>query len=175
MENYTHDSRYSLPYPPSPNLQTSEAIYLYPSLCLFEGTPVSIGRGTTKPFQIFGHPLLAVGDYYFTPEPIKGVSENPPQKGKNCRGFDLTAQIASQLNGSNNFSISYLITAYKNFPKTETFFTNKEFFDKLAGQSMLRQQIIDGVSEEDIRASWQPELDQFKKIRQKYLLYPDFK
>ncbi|MDR2979543.1 MAG: DUF1343 domain-containing protein [Bacteroidales bacterium] len=175
MENYTHDSRYSLPYPPSPNLQTDEAIYLYPSLCLFEGTPVSIGRGTTKPFQIFGHPLLTVGDYYFTPEPIKGVSESPPQKGKNCRGFDLTSQTATQLNGSNYFSINYVIAAYKNFPKTETFFTNKEFFDKLVGQGMLRQQIIDGVSEEDIRASWQPELNQFKQIRQKYLLYPDFK
>lgn len=174
MDNYTHNNRYSLPYPPSPNLQTDEAIYLYPSLCLFEGTPVSIGRGTTKPFQIFGHPLLTIGDHYFTPEPIKGVSENPPQKGQKCRGYDLTAEAASKRSANNSFSIAYLLKAYQNFPKTETFFNNKEFFDKLAGQSTLRQQIMDGVSEEQIRTSWQPELSKFKQIRKKYLLYPDF-
>ncbi|MDL2308916.1 DUF1343 domain-containing protein [Bacteroidales bacterium OttesenSCG-928-B11] len=174
MENYTHNSRYSLPYPPSPNLQTDEAIYLYPSLCLFEGTPVSVGRGTTKPFQVFGHPLLTAGDFYFTPNPIKGVAENPPQKGKKCRGYDLTNEALNNLNGSNSFSIKYIITAYQHFPKSETFFTNKEFFDKLAGKSTLRQQIVDGLSEEQIRDSWKPELEAFKKMRKQYLLYADF-
>lgn len=174
MENYTHTTRYSLPYPPSPNLQTDAAIYLYPSLCLFEGTALSLGRGTMKPFQIYGHPLLTAGDYYFTPMPIKGVAENPPQKEKKCRGFDLTEEANAKLSSDNSFSVSYIINAYKNFPKTETFFTNSTFFDKLAGQSTLRQQITDNIAEEDIRASWQPQLKAFKQIRKKYLLYPDF-
>lgn len=174
MEHYTHARRYSLPVPPSPNLQSDEAIYLYPSLCLFEGTDISIGRGTPTPFQVFGHPLLQTGNYYFTPKPIKGVSENPPQKGKTCRGFDLT-DIAKEMKDSvNSFNLNFLLTAYHNFPKSESFFTNSNFFDKLAGSSNLREQIISGKGELEIRRSWQPALRQFKKLRKKYLLYPDF-
>ena len=90
MSGYTHNTHYSLPVAPSPNLQTDEAIYLYPSLCLFEGTAISVGRGTPTPFQIYGHPSLKAGDFHFTPKPIKGVSENPPQKGLDCRGYDLS-------------------------------------------------------------------------------------
>jgi uncharacterized protein YbbC (DUF1343 family) len=172
-KNYTHNSRYSLPIKPSPNLSTDEAIYLYPSLCLFEGTDISLGRGTNKPFQIFGHPNLTIGDYYFTPEPIKGVSENPPQKGKKCRGFDLTNEAKNNFNGNNSFNITYLITAYKNFPKEMKFFTHSDFFDKLAGNSTLRWQIINGRTEEEIRASWQPALEKFKKTRSKYLIYSE--
>ena len=172
-KNYTHKDRYSLPIKPSPNLSSDEAIYLYPSLCLFEGTDISIGRGTTTPFRVFGHPNLTVGEHYFTPEPIKGVSENPPQKGKKCRGFDLTKEAQKYLNQNNSFNIKYLISAYKNFPKEMKFFTNPEFFDKLAGNSTLRWQIINGKSEEEIRASWQPALEKFKKIRSKYLIYPE--
>ena len=172
-KNYTHSDRYSLPIKPSPNLSSDEAIYLYPSLCLFEGTEISIGRGTEVPFQIFGAPNLTAGDYYFTPEPIKGVSENPPQKGKKCRGFDLTAEARKNLISHNSFNISYLLTAYKYCPKEIKFFTNPEFFDKLAGNSTLRWQIINGRTEEEIRASWQPALEKFKKIRSKYLLYSE--
>jgi len=172
-KNYTHSSRYSLPIKPSPNLGSDEAIYLYPSLCLFEGTDISLGRGTATPFQVFGHPDLTIGDYYFTPEPIKGVSENPPQKGKKCRGFNLTNEAKSNLQGNNSVNLSYLITAYKHFPKEMKFFTSPDFFDKLAGNSTLRWQIINGRTEEEIRASWQPALDNFKKTRSKYLIYPE--
>jgi len=172
-KNYTHKDRYSLPIKPSPNLSSDEAIYLYPSLCLFEGTDISIGRGTTTPFRVFGHPNLTVGEHYFTPEPIKGVSENPPQKGKRCRGFDLTAKALSLRYISNSFNITYLITAYKHFPKEMKFFTNPDFFDKLAGNATLRWLIINGKSEEEIRASWQPALEKFKKMRTQYLIYPE--
>ena len=172
-KNYTHRDRYSLPIKPSPNLGTDEAIYLYPSLCLFEGTDISLGRGTSKPFQIFGHPALTMGDYYFTPEPIKGVSENPPQKGKKCRGVDLTNEAKTHLHGDNSFNITYLIAAYNHFPKEMKFFTSPDFFDKLAGNSTLRWQIINGRTEEEIRASWQPALEKFKKTRRQYLIYPE--
>jgi uncharacterized protein YbbC (DUF1343 family) len=160
-----------LPIKPSPNLSSDEAIYLYPSLCFFEGTDISVGRGTATPFQIFGSPNLTIGDYYFTPEPIKGVSENPPQKGKKCRGFDLSHTI--NLDNNNRVNISYLIDAYKHFPKEMKFFTSPDFFDKLAGNDTLRGQIMNGKTEEAIRASWQPDLEQFKKTRSKYLIYPE--
>jgi uncharacterized protein YbbC (DUF1343 family) len=172
-QNYTHQIRYSLPIKPSPNLGTDEAIYLYPSLCLFEGTDVSLGRGTPTPFQVFGHPDFTFGDYFFTPEPIKGVSENPPQKGKKCRGFNLTNETQKKLSSENSFNISYLMAAYKNFPKEKKFFIHSDFFDKLAGNSTLRKQIIDHKTEKEIRASWQPELEQFMKIRSKYLIYAE--
>jgi uncharacterized protein YbbC (DUF1343 family) len=172
-KNYNLSSRYSLPIKPSPNLASDEAIYLYPSLCLFEGTDISVGRGTSTPFQIFGSPNLTIGDYYFTPEPIKGVSENPPQKGKKCRGFDLTSVAKNNLQGNNSFNISYLIHAYNHFPKEMKFFTSPDFFDKLAGNSTLRWLIINGRTEEEIRASWQPALENFKKIRSKYLIYTE--
>lgn len=174
MEGYDHNMRYSLPYYPSPNLKTDESIYLYPSLCLFEGTEISLGRGTEKPFQIFGHSQLLDGDYYFTPIPIKGVSENPPQNGKKCRGYDVTEYAQSHLNTSNSFDVKYLITAYKHFPNKDQFFLKNNFFDKLAGNSTLRWQIINGRTEEEIRSSWQKGLIEFKKIRKQYLLYPDF-
>jgi uncharacterized protein YbbC (DUF1343 family) len=154
-------------------LSSDEAIYLYPSLCLFEGTDISVGRGTPTPFQIFGSPNLTIGDYYFTPEPLKGVSENPPQKGKRCRGFNLTSVASNNLLVDNYFNISYLITAYHNFPKEMKFFTSPDFFDKLAGNATLRWQIINGRTEEEIRASWQPALDNFIKTRNKYLIYPE--
>lgn len=174
MDNYDHNMRYELPIAPSPNLQTPEAIYLYPSLCLFEGTPVSIGRGTKTPFQVYGHPQLTAGDYFFTPMPIKGVSENPPQKGQQCRGYNLTEAASSHLLDSNSFNIKYLLDAYKHFPDKTKFFNANLFFDKLAGTRQLRKDIIAGKSEQEIRASWQAQLQQFKEKRQQYLLYPDF-
>lgn len=174
MEGYNHTLRYSLPFYPSPNLKTDESIYLYPTLCLFEGTEISLGRGTEKPFQIYGHPQLLDGDYYFTPIPIKGVSENPPQNGKKCRGYDLTEYAKTHTTTNNSFDIKYLMNAYNHFPNKDQFFLKNNFFDKLAGNSTLRWQIINGRTENEIRASWQKGLNEFKKIRKLYLLYPDF-
>ena len=174
MKGYDHKMRYSLPYPPSPNLKTDESIYLYPSLCFFEGTCVSLGRGTEIPFQIYGHPSFIRGDYYFTPIPMKGVSENPPLKGQKCRGFNLTDYAKSNLNNENRLELSYLIQAYSIFPDSSKFFANSQFFDKLAGNSTLRWQIIKKKSEEEIRNSWEKGISDFKLKRKKYLLYPDF-
>ncbi len=174
VQNYDHTMRYTLPRAPSPNLPNEESVYLYPSLCLFEGTAISLGRGTQTPFQIYGHPQLSYGDYYFTPQPIKGVSENPPQKGKECRGENLIPYAQKNLISGNSFNISYLMKAYQNFPDKTSFFNANLFFDKLAGSATLRWQIINGRSEEEIRASWQKGLTQFKLTRKKYLLYPDF-
>jgi len=174
MKGYDHKMRYSLPYPPSPNLKTDESIYLYPTLCFFEGTAVSLGRGTAIPFQVFGHPSFIEGDYFFTPVPIKGVSEKPPLKGEKCRGFNLTDFAKNNLNKDNQIELQFLIQAYSIFPDTAKFFSNPQFFDKLAGNSTLRWQIIKRKSEEEIRNSWQKGISDFKLIRKKYLLYPDF-
>ncbi len=174
MINYDHKMRYSLPYPPSPNLKTDESIYLYPTLCFFEGTNVSLGRGTEIPFQVYGSPLFTGGDYYFTPQPIKGVSENPPMKGEKCRGFNVTQFARQNMHKSNRIEISFLLQAYSLYPDSSTFFLKNLFFDKLAGNSTLRWQIIKGKSEQEIRKSWEKGITQFKSIRKKYLLYPDF-
>lgn len=174
VAQYTHNTRYSLPVPPSPNLQSDESVYLYASLCLFEGTFMSVGRGTDKPFQIFGHPDLQYGDYYFTPVSIKGVSENPPHKGRKCRGVDLTDYAHSMLDSTNCFTLRYIIEAYQHFPNKEEFFSRNNFFSKLAGNNEMQQQIMSGMTESQIRTTWQKDLAQFKEIRKKYLLYPDF-
>jgi uncharacterized protein YbbC (DUF1343 family) len=172
VEGWTHSMRYSLPIKPSPNLPTPESVYLYPSLCLFEGTSVSVGRGTDKPFQVYGHPLLN-GDYSFKPQPIKGVAENPPQAGKVCYGEDLTQLSDSLLFIYNNVNISYLMKSYKLLATQATFF-NADTFDHLAGSAQLRQQLIAGMTESEIYDSWKTRLNEFKQIRKKYLLYPDF-
>jgi uncharacterized protein YbbC (DUF1343 family) len=169
--NYTHNSRYQLPVNPSPNLQDMKAVYLYPSLCLFERTVVSVGRGTDNPFKVFGHPKFTSGTYSFTPQPIEGVSEDPLLKGQLCYGKNLTNE-AESIKANGKIQLSWLIEAYKNLNSKTEFFTKN--FDKLAGNSKLREQIIGGKTETEIRKSWQPELDSFKKIRKKYLLYPDF-
>jgi len=174
ISGYDHTMRYALPVAPSPNLTTDPSIYLYPTLCFFEGTVVSLGRGTPIPFQIYGNPLFKDGDFYFTPQPIKGVSENPPLKGKKCRGFNLTDYAMENLNKTNQIDIGILKKAYFLYPDSVNFFSNPQFFDKLAGNSTLRWQIIKRKSEEEIRNSWQKGISEFKKIRKKYLLYPDF-
>lgn len=174
LRHYTHNTRYALPVPPSPNLPNAESIYLYPSLCLFEGTNISVGRGTTLPFQIYGAPMMKGGDYTFTPAPIRGVSENPPHNGKACRGYYLKDFATTHLDSTNSFNLQYLMTAYQQYADKEHFFTNTNFFDKLAGNDRLRKQIISGVSEEEIRQSWQEDLENFKSIRKKYLLYPEY-
>lgn len=170
---YTHASRYKLPVNPSPNLQDMEAIYLYPSLCFFEGTVVSIGRGTPTPFKVIGHPLLVTGSYTFTPHAIRGVSENPPLNGQRCYGHYL-GEASELIRKNGQIYLTYLLNAYKviNVNLKGDFFNS--YFDKLAGTKSLREQVIAGKSEEEIRVSWQPGLEKFQTIRKKYLLYPDF-
>lgn len=170
--NYSHKDYYILNVKPSPNLTNMNAVYLYPSLCLFEGTVMSIGRGTSKPFQIIGHPLLENTDYSFTPVSIKGMSENPPYKGEICNGYDLSEFSTAILRSEAKLNLFWLIDTYKRlFNKTKFF---NDFFDKLAGNDLLRKQIIEGKSEEEIKSSWETDLKVFKDIRKKYLLYPDF-
>jgi uncharacterized protein YbbC (DUF1343 family) len=171
LEGYTHATRYELPVAPSPNLQTPEAIYLYPSLCFFEGANISVGRGTEHPFEMYGAPGMLSGDYRFTPKAIPGVSENPPFKDKECRGFLLHDVATRNLDQPGGFNLNYLLTAYRDYPDKATFFLKNNFFDKLAGTDQLRKQIIAGASEEEIRESWKEGLDHFKEVRAKYLLY----
>jgi len=168
---YAHLFRYQLPVNPSPNLSSMEAVYLYPTLCLFEGTPMSIGRGTDKPFRVLGYPNFPDGNITFTPQ-NNAAATNPPCMGKLCKGFDLDDMANIILKNNNFININLIIEAYKSFPQKNKFFT--PFFDKLAGTSTLREQIIAGKSAEEIRKSWQNGLNAFKQIRKKYLLYPDF-
>jgi len=172
-KNYTHQSRYKLPVKPSPNLPTMQAIYLYPSLCFFEGTVISLGRGTDKPFQQWGHPSFPGNSYHFTPRSMEGA-KNPPLLNQTCNGFDLSnIDVFKEING--RLQIKWLLEAYKLFPSKESFFLSSgNFFDKLAGNDILMRQIKEGKSEQEIRKSWEPALNNFKKIRKKYLLYKDF-
>ena len=163
MENYTHDMHYDLPIKPSPNLPNSKSINLYPSLCLFEGTNISIGRGTDYPFQHFGAPYLE-SNYSFTPKSGEG-SKYPKHKNIECFGTDLRFQD----NYLTDINLNWIINSYNNCPYKEKFFTN--FFDKLAGTDKLRLQIIDGKTEKEIKGSWIEGLDEFKLTRKKYLLY----
>lgn len=171
LENYTHQSRYDLPVKPSPNLQSPEAIYLYPSLCFFEGTHISVGRGTDKPFQIYGAPSMENTTFSFTPVPIPGVSVNPPCKDQKCNGFDLTSFAHERLNQGNCLYLQFLLTAYHNDSLRDEFFTSANFFDKLAGTDQLRIQIQNGLEESEIRESWKEGLERFRVVRAKYLLY----
>lgn len=157
------DKAYQLPVAPSPNLQTPKAIELYPSLCFFEGTKVSVGRGTDTPFEIIGYPDYYDKTFSFTPRAIKGVSDNPMYKDKKCYGMkDLKVQ-------KKKLDLSFLINMYKTANKKEDFFNS--FFDKLAGTDQLRKQIEKGIEEEEIYLSWKKDIEKFKKIREKYLLY----
>lgn len=172
-QNYDHKTFYKVTIATSPNLTNMEAIYLYPSLCFFEGTNVSVGRGTDKPFQIFGSPYFQNGDYIFTPTPSVG-SKSPPFNNEKCKGYDLSELPQSSLQ-SGKIELSYLINAYSNYKSTaKPFFLANNFFNKLAGNDELMQQIKAGLTEEEIRITWQEDLSAFKTIRKKYLLYPDF-
>lgn len=166
ISNWNHETPYSLPVKPSPNLPNDKAVALYPSLALFEGTIVSVGRGTDSPFQIFGHPKLNIGNFNFTPTPNEG-SVNPPLKDQLCHGVSL-ADVPMKY----EFTLSYLLDTYKalNQNLEEPFFNS--YFPKLAGTDQLQKQIEAGWGEERIRESWQSDLDNYKKIRRKYLLYP---
>ena len=171
-KGYTHHSRYALPVKPSPNLPNMQSVYLYPSLCLFEGTGVSLGRGTSKPFQQFGAPSLPDSLYHFIPQPVAGALK-PPLLGQVCYGYDLSAiDVAKETD--NRISLKWLLKAYELYPDKEHFFNgNGSGFDRLAGSSVLRQQIRDGLTEAGIRKSWEPALEHFKLIRKKYLLYAE--
>lgn len=173
-KNYTHNSRYSLPVMPSPNLKKMQSIYLYPSTCFFEGTVLSEGRGTDYPFQIFGHPTLPKNLYAFTPNPNAGA-KNSKCFGQKCYGWFVNGsneEMIKQLDGKIN--LQYLIDAYKLFPGKDSFFLKNNFINKLAGNDLLQQQIKKGMSAAAIRETWQDDLNQFKAIRKKYLLYADF-
>lgn len=166
MKGYTHQTAYTLPAKPSPNLPNQQAILWYPSLCFFEGTIVSVGRGTDKQFQVIGAPDPAFGTYSFTPVDKPGAI-NPPQEGKQCYGMDMS-QIEPP---KDKITLKYLIEFFQKAPDKSAFFLKNNGIDRLAGSDKLRQQIMSGMSEENIRKSWEPELSQYKAIRRKYLLY----
>ncbi|MDD3286404.1 MAG: DUF1343 domain-containing protein, partial [Bacteroidales bacterium] len=169
LENYTHHTPYSLPIYPSPNLKTDNAIALYPSICWFEGTPISVGRGTETPFEIIGFPNYQPIRYQpkeiisFTPTVIKGVSDNPPYKNQQCKGLKLKLEHHEGIN------LSYLKEMYDAFPNKDNFF--QPFFDKLAGTKDLKAQIKQNLHLKDIKKTWKKDLKEFKKIREKYLIY----
>jgi len=170
VSGYVHSMQVELPVKPSPNLTNDNSILLYPSLCLFEGTVISVGRGTCFPFEVFGHPDLKGFSFSFVPEQIPGMSMDPPYLNRACRGLDLRSFYREKPKLKGRINLAWLIMAYTNLYNNPDFFT--PYFDRLAGNSTLRMQVIEGISEQEIRASWQPGLEHFKAIRSKYLLYP---
>ncbi len=167
---YTHKTRYVLPIRPSPNLPDMNSIYLYPSLCLFEGTVVSIGRGTPTPFSHYGHPAFPETGYHFTPVSTPGASLHPKHEGKRCNGYQLLKR-AQTLRDTGRIDLTPLIKAWEQIGDS-SFFT--PFFEKLTGNKELRLQIMQGMREEEIRASWEKEQKVFCQKRAKYLLYEDY-
>ena len=166
--NYTHKTLYELPVKPSPNLPNQTSVYLYPSICFFEGTSISLGRGTAFPFQVFGSPKLPDKGFSFTPESVPGA-KNPPLMGVKCYGTDLRNAIADKIVPSPKLDLSWVIRAYNDYPEKDKFFTS--YFDVLAAGPVLREQIQKGMSATEIRETWKPKLARFSKIRDKYLLY----
>ena len=167
-KNYTHKTNYLLPVAPSPNLRSEMAINLYPSLCLFEATTVSVGRGTERPFEIYGHPRFPRTDFEFVPVSSPGA-KSPLYEMKKCNGFDLSAHHQKR---KYEINLTYLIKAKQLLGDSISFINQTGFFDRLAGTSSLREQLMKGYSAKEIRETWKPGLDQFKQIRNKYLLYP---
>ena len=169
VENYTRSMRYILPVAPSPNLKTQHAIYLYPSTCLFEGTVMSLGRGTDWPFEVYGHPSMKGCGFSFTPRAVAGA-QNPPLKDKKCFGVDLRGKDDEEIIAG-RFSLEYVIDAYRNLNMGESFFT--AFFEKLVGVDYVRRMIVEGCTNEEIRAMWQDDVERFMEQRKPYLLYED--
>ncbi len=167
--NYTHRTHYRLPIPPSPNLPNMKAIYLYPSLCFFEATPVSIGRGTSLPFQIYGHPAMKGYTYRFIPQSIPGA-KNPPQLGKTCFGVDLSS-VSDEEIWQAGINLNYLIDAYRNLEMGNRFFTS--FFERLVGVDYVRKMIEAGCSAEEIQSKWKADVEKFKLQRKPYLIYEE--
>lgn len=177
VANYKHDMPYTLPVSPSPNLNTQQAILLYPSTCLFEGTYINHGRGTYFPFTVLGSPELK-GKYEFsyTPTGIKGMAETPLFMNQVCYGLDLRKYDVEELRNKKQINLQWMMELYKASPHKEKFFNSKlsnqmGVIEKLTGSALFRQQIIDGKSEKEIRESWEPGLTQYKELRKKYLLY----
>jgi len=172
MKDYTHDMHYILPVKPSPNLPNQLSIRIYPSLCFFEATDFSVGRGTTFPFQVVGYPNSDFGPFQFTPKSIAGMSKHPKHENILCSGLDFRDANTDTI----RFSLQELINAYswfkKQYPEKE-FFSREGWFHLLSGNDKLADQIRSGLSEEEIRNSWQPELERYKTLRKKYLLYPE--
>jgi uncharacterized protein YbbC (DUF1343 family) len=167
-KNYTHYSYYELPVKPSPNLPNMTSVYLYPSVCFFEGTRLSLGRGTDFPFQVYGSPLLPDRGFSFTPESMPGALK-PPLQGVKCYGRDLRNALIKGIVPASTLNLEWIIEAYRDFPEKNKFFTS--YFDTLAGGPVLREQIQKGMSAEQISGSWKKDLAEFAKIRKKYLIY----
>lgn len=168
-ENYTHQTRYRLPIAPSPNLRTMTSIYLYPSICYFEGTPVSLGRGTDKPFMVYGHPDMKNRTYQFTPRSVDGA-KNPPLLDKLCHGVDLS-DISDDEAIAQGINLEYLIDAYRDLNIGDEFFT--KFFELLVGRGDIRGMIEQGMSAEQIKATWADDVARFRQQRRPYLLYEE--
>jgi len=172
--NYTHQTIYELPVKPSPNLPNNRSVYLYPSICPFEGTRVSLGRGTEFPFQVYGHPQMTGYDFSFTPQPVAGAM-NPPQKGNLCYGVDLRVSPSDEIIRANGFNLEYVIDAYRNLNENtgigDAFFTN--YFDTLVGVDYVREMILRGKDAAFIAEYWQEDLEAFKTKRKNYLIYPE--
>lgn len=177
VANYAHDMDYTLPVKPSPNLNTQQSIMLYPTTCLFEGTVLNHGRGTMFPFTIFGSPLYkGVYDFSFTPVSIKGMAETPLHMNKECYGLDLRKVDIAALKKKNRIQIQWMIDLYNNFPVKDQFFDRSQSnqigdINKLIGNDIFRKQVAEGKSVEEIYASWEPGLSEYKTMRKKYLLY----
>ncbi len=170
VQNYDHSTSYELPVIPSPSLPNPLSVRLYMSLCLFEGTDISVGRGTDWPFQVLGYPNPVFGDFTFIPGTRPGMAAHVEQQGNECYGLDLRGLEPHE----QTFTLKYLIDFYEKAPFKDTFFSRPEFFDKLAGTDELRKQIIAGQSEAEIRESWAADLAAYKVMRKQYLLYADF-
>lgn len=169
LEHYTHNMIVKLPVKPSPNLPTWQAVYLYPTLCLFEGTVMSVGRGTDHPFEVYGHPDFMTGSYVFTPESRPGASLHPPHEGVHCYGQRLSGFAENYVKNESPFTLVWLLNAYREISPGGAFFN--AFFTKLAGGTTLQEQIEAGMSETAIRETWKEDIRQFKLVREKYLLY----
>lgn len=178
VAGYRHDMPYTLPVKPSPNLNTQQSVLLYPSLCLFEGTVISQGRGTYSPFAVLGNPLLPGRyAYSFTPVAIPGMAETPLHKDQACYGLDLRSYDLADMRNTGRINLRWMMDFYQAYPHKEKFFDNTQSrqmgsIDKLAGTRTFKAQIQAGVSEEEIRKSWEPRLSAYKKMRKKYTLYP---
>ncbi len=170
--NYTHKMSMELPIKPSPNLPNLSSVLLYPSLCLFEGTVVSIGRGTSNPFEFIGHPDFPEKEFSFTPVPVEGISLNPPLKNQKCFGINLKDYYRKHPDELGKIELNWLISFYNKLSKDNCFFSS--YFEKLAGTDELRKQIGEGKTNWQIHQSWKKEIEAYKKTRAKYLLYPDF-
>ncbi len=169
-DGYQHSDIYVLPIKPSPNLPTANSVLLYPSLCFFEGTSFSVGRGTATPFEVFGHPNMSIGSFIFVPKSGEG-STHPKHEGVPCVGWDLSEIGGKRIQETQGLILDWLVDAYRQFPEKDKFFNSNGFIHKLAGTDQLQKQIEQGYTADEIKASWQSDLSEYNRKRAKYLLY----